>query len=223
MDNLKNTEDELFSKFSHDLRGSFVSILGYTELLNDPTENVNQEELNDFVKRIDFRTKEAYELLDNFINWLKLERYNKKLIKEKNSLLDCILEAKFSVDKIFKQKSISIINEVKNNATVFIDLQILQGIIKNIFKFISRTIENDSKLKISYVDYSKNVIVKFEFPPNLEKHQIEELSNLKLEESNISNTPNEILFVKKFIELSNGKFELFAEGNIKIVVSLPKE
>jgi len=40
MNNLPNTEDKLFSKFGHDLRGAFVSILGYTELLKDPDEKI---------------------------------------------------------------------------------------------------------------------------------------------------------------------------------------
>ncbi len=219
-----NIEDNLFSKFSHDLRGSFVSILGYTELLNDPSEKVDIEEVKEFVKRIDFRTKEAYELLDNFINWLKLERYNKKLSFEKNSLFDTITEAKFIFDNVLKKKSVRIINEVKKNSSVFVDLQILQGIVKNILGFISKNIKNNSKLKISNVDYTKNTIVKFEFTSGIDEYSLEALSALNKNDFDFHNIPNELLFTKKFVELSKGKFELFAGENftIKIIISLPK-
>jgi K+-sensing histidine kinase KdpD len=220
-----NTEDKLFSKFSHDLRGSFVSILGYTELLSDPNEKVTSQEINEFVNRIDFRTKEVYELLNNFINWLKLEKYNKKLAIEENSLLDSITEAQFYFNKTFKEKSVNIVSELKGISKVFIDLQVLQGILKNIFLFISKNILKKSSLKVHYVNYTKNVVIKFEFLSHFEEHQKLALSTLKANNIDIPNIPNEILFAEKFIELSNGKFELVLEkdSKVKLIISLPKE
>ena len=220
-----NREDKLFSKFSHDLRGSFVSILGYTELLNDPAEKITKQEINEFAKRIDSRTKEAYDLLDNFINWLKLEQYNKKLLAEENFLFDCIVEVISHFNKIFSEKKIVIVNDIAKRSKVFIDLQILQGILKNIFFFISKNILDNTTLKIGYVAYSQNIIIKYVFSSNIDKYQTEAL--LTLQDSNnidVPNIPNEIIFAKKFVELSNGKFELIVGNDSKaqIILSLPK-
>ncbi len=220
-----NTEDKLFSKFSHDLRGSFVSILGYTELLNDPTENISGKEVEEFIGRIDFRTKETYDLLDNFINWLKLERYNDKLLIEYNSLFDSILEAEFNFNNLLKEKNINLIKNINGISKVFIDLQILRGIIKNIFLFILKNIEPESILKISYIDYNNNVLIKFEFISDIDEHSKKALLRLNDKDFDILNIPNEILFVKKFVELSKGKFDLFSNENFKteIIISLPKK
>jgi len=225
MKDLPNTEDKLFSKFGHDLRGAFVSILGYTELLKDPDEKITGQELIEFVNRIDFRTKEVYELLDNFLNWLKLERYNKKLLPEKNSLFDSIAEAKLSFDKVLKEKSVSIINEIKSGTYVFIDLQILQGLLKNIFRFISINITPKTSLKISFIDYPQNIIIKFNFTTKIDELLRKELLSLNSNNLEVRNIPNEILFAKKFTELSMGKFELLIEedSKTKIILSLPKK
>lgn len=217
-----NNEEKLFSKFSHDLRGSFVSILGYTELLTDPNEKVTLHEVSEFANRIDFRTKEVYELLNNFINWLKLEKYNDKLIIEENSLFDSIAEAQFYFNKMFKKKSVEVINETKGIPKTFIDLQILQGIFKNVFLFVSKNIKDRSCFRISY---NNDAVINFDFDSNFEEHQKLALSSLKTNNIDVINTPNEILFTKIFTELSNGKFELFIKknSNVKIMISLPKK
>jgi len=67
--------DQFFSKISHDLRGSFTSILGFSDILNDPTEELGKEEIKEFVFRISKQSHEAFELLVNFVNWLKLENF----------------------------------------------------------------------------------------------------------------------------------------------------
>ena len=220
-----NREDKLFSKFSHDLRGSFVSILGYTELLNEPTEKISKQEINEYAKRIDGRTKEAYDLLDNFINWLKLEHYNKKLLVEENFLFDCVLEVIAHFNKVFNEKKIVIVNDIKKHSKVFIDLQILQGILRNIFFFISKNILDKTTLKIGYVAYSKNIIIKILFSSNIDKFLTNALLTLQDSKNiDVTNIPNEIIFAKKFAELSNGKFELIVtnDSKVQIIISLPK-
>ena len=97
------SEEKLFSKINHDLRGSFVSILGYTGILTDPQEEVTENEIKEFVSRIDFRTRETFELLESFINWLNLERYPKSINKEKINLFESIS----SVQSLFNNEFVN--------------------------------------------------------------------------------------------------------------------
>lgn len=49
MSNDKLSErDQFFSKLSHDLRGSFTSILGFSDILNDPNEKLTYEEITEY-------------------------------------------------------------------------------------------------------------------------------------------------------------------------------
>ena len=52
MKEVKSEKERFFSKISHDLRGSFTSILGFSDIMNDPNEHITEEETKDFAMRI---------------------------------------------------------------------------------------------------------------------------------------------------------------------------
>jgi len=216
-------EEKLFSKLNHDLRGSFVSILGYSGILSDPTEETTENEIKEFVSRIDFRTKETFELLESFTNWLKLEHYPKSISKEKINLLESVTSIQSLFQNEFIKKKVDVNINFAELIIISFDVQMISSLLKNLFSFINKSIIEKSNLNISAVNFENNAILKFAFTLQLSEKEILPLTKLRENEIVFTNVPNEILFAKKFVELSGGSFELnvLDENEIVIEIVLP--
>ncbi|MBI1933247.1 MAG: HAMP domain-containing histidine kinase [Ignavibacteriales bacterium] len=223
MSNDKLSErDQFFSKLSHDLRGSFTSILGFSDILNDPNEKLTYEEITEYVSRIGSQTRESYELLLNFINWLKLDTYNYGLTKENLNLLDLILQTKNFYKRICIEKKIEIKTDISDTQSLLIDYEIANSIFNNIFLFLSRISKSNSVISIKSITTEFNDIAAIEFTTNFSEEDFSYLNNLKLEKLN-SDVSFPIVFAIKFTELSGGDLNFFQDldNTLKIVLHLP--
>lgn len=223
MSNDKLSErDQFFSKLSHDLRGSFTSILGFSDILNDPNEKLTYEEITEYVSRIGSQTRESYELLLNFINWLKLDTYNYGLTKENLNLLDLILQTKNFYKRICIEKKIEIKTDISDTQSLLIDYEIANSIFNNIFLFLSRISKSNSVISIKSITTEFDDIAAIEFTTNFSEEDFSYLNNLKLEKLN-SDVSFPIVFAIKFAELSGGDLNFFQDldNTLKIVLHLP--
>lgn len=142
MTSANQLESDFFSRISHDLRGSFTSILGFSDLLNDPSEKLSEDEIAEFVKRIEIQTKDTFELLESFLLWLKLEKFNYENEIEEISLLESIIEAENAFSKLFFNEKIIIKNDIKNNFYINTDLRLWKAALTNLFSFIFTSFNN---------------------------------------------------------------------------------
>lgn len=214
--------DQFFSKLSHDLRGSFTSILGFSDILNDPNEKLTYEEITEYVSRIGNQTRESYELLINFINWLKLDTYKYGLTKENLNLLDLILQAKNYYKKVNIEKKIEIKIDIDDEIKLLLDYEIANSIINNIFLFLNRITKNNSVIFIKSIKTDITDIATIEFTTNFSDENLSYLNNLKLEKLN-SDVSFPILFAIKFAELCDGNLNFFQDldNTLKIELHLP--
>lgn len=67
------TKDKFFSIIAHDLRSPFNSIIGFLELLQLNYESLNDAEKKSYLKLIDDDTKKTLKLLDNLLEWAKVQ------------------------------------------------------------------------------------------------------------------------------------------------------
>ncbi|MCB0749415.1 MAG: HAMP domain-containing histidine kinase, partial [Ignavibacteriae bacterium] len=148
MENNLTEREQFFSKLSHDLRGSFTSMLGFSDILNDPNEKLTLEEISEYVSRIGSQTKESYELLLNFINWLKLDTFKYGLAKENFELLDLILQTKTYYKKIFLENKINVKLEIDEKHKLNIDYEIANSIFNNVFLFLNQITPPNTIIKI---------------------------------------------------------------------------
>jgi K+-sensing histidine kinase KdpD len=216
-------KEQFFSKISHDLRGSFTSILGFSDILNDPNEALTIEEINEFSTRIQAQSKDTFDLLVNFINWLKLENYKYGLSYENIEIYDVLLETKNNLKKNFNEKNIEVKISIDQDKTVVMDYAILLSIVNNVLMFLVKVCCNNSTISIKSVN------------PNLQKTTLEISANCDKEKSSFLNNLNlrslnndlsfPIIFVLKFTELSGGAFDFSIDqkNNLIISLQLPKE
>jgi len=216
--------EQFFSKLSHDLRGSFTSMLGFSDILNDPNEKLTYEEINEFVSRIGNQTRESYELLLNFINWLKLDTYSYGLVKEKNNLFDLLAQTKVFYKRILLEKKIEVKINVKEEENIFVDFEIANSIFNNIFLFLYQITQTNNTIfvKSEHLDNPNSVLV--EFKTKCEEKDLSYLQGVKLEKLT-GEISYPIIFAIKFTELSGGSFDFFQDldNTIKLTLILPSE
>jgi K+-sensing histidine kinase KdpD len=220
-DNLSDRE-QFFSKLSHDLRGSFTSMLGFSDILNDPNEKLTIEEINEFVSRIGNQTKESYELLLNFINWLKLDTYNYGLVKEKINLLDLLSQTKTFYKRMYIENKIDIKFNVRENENILIDYEIANSIFNNIFLFLKQITQQNNTVLINSHLHSNSSTITIEFITKCAERDLSFLQNVKLK--NLTGEISyPIIFAIKFTELSGGSFDFYQDldNTIKLTLHLP--
>ena len=223
MKEVKSDKEQFFSKISHDLRGSFTSILGFSDIINDPTENLTEEEIKDFVNRIGKQSHDTFDLLVNFVNWLKLENYNYGLVPEKLQILDSLLETKSNHIKNIANKGLSIKFNVDENDFVMMDYEILSSILNNIFSFLINISCDHSEISVQTLNTEERFST-IDILADCNGQEYSLLKNIDLRElKNELSFP--IVFAIKFVEQSGGVFNFSRDDkkNLFISIKLPKK
>ena len=70
---LNSTKDRFFSIIAHDLRGPFNGLLGVSNLLASDIKTLNKEEIEFFSKLINDSLKKQFELLNDLLEWSRLQ------------------------------------------------------------------------------------------------------------------------------------------------------
>ncbi|MDX1700445.1 MAG: hypothetical protein R3250_07505 [Melioribacteraceae bacterium] len=213
--------EKFFSQLGHDLRGSFTSILGFSNILSDPNESFDENEVREFGKRISAQANESLELLVNFINWLKLEKYNSLLTIDKLNLSDVISEVSNSNRKQLDSLNVTPIHSLNDSNYVFIDYEILTSILNNIIIYLLRFSEENTELKFSST--MNNIFTNLTISITASKENIAILKDVNLSDPNSENA-FPLIFAVKFIELCGGEFKLsFNDEEIAVVLAIPNK
>lgn len=223
MKEVKSDNERFFSKISHDLRGSFTSILGFSDIINDPTENLTEEEIKDFVNRIGKQSHDTFDLLVNFVNWLKLENYGYGLVPEKLQIMDSLIEIKSNHIKGIVRKKLKINFDDDKNEFVLMDYEILSAILNNIFDFLIKLCCDKSIISFKTLTNNEKFLT-IDILADFNGRESSLLQNIDLRDlRNELSFP--IIFAIKFVEQSGGMFNFSVDdkNNLFISVKLPKE
>jgi len=88
----KVTRDRLFSVIAHDLRSPFGVIVSFSDLLIKKMANLNSETNIKYVNQIKFSAQNTLYLLDNLLNWAKIQTGKIRYKPNKVRLTSAILE-----------------------------------------------------------------------------------------------------------------------------------
>jgi PAS domain S-box-containing protein len=129
---LNTTKDKFFSIMSHELRGPFNGIIGYSNLLIKHVHKKDFEKIEKYALTIQNSSWRAMNLLSNLTEWSHSQSGKIEFIPEQfkiDALINDVLE--LSADSA-KQKSIIITSALPDNATALADKSMLSTIIRNL-------------------------------------------------------------------------------------------
>jgi len=205
------TKDKFLSIIAHDLMGPFSVIVGFSELLLDQDNSIGEAEKQAFIKSIHNSTKELVSLLNNLLQWSKLQSRSLKCKPQLIQLKNIIVESSTLLSGNINEKQIDFKVDVADGTTLYADKNmvstILRNLISNAIKFTPnhgiieiKSETRDDKELITISDTGVGIPDK-----NLEKIFNPEETITTKGTNNESGTGLGLSLVYEFVIINNGK------------------
>ncbi|NPD44065.1 ATP-binding protein [Lentimicrobium sp. S6] len=231
---INTKKDRFLSIMSHDLRGPFSSILGFTTMLNDDFESLDSQDKKQFIAKINSGLKSTYKLIEDLLSWSYAQSGSVEFKPQRENISLITKEIIEVLDFSAGQKSITIINRIPDLVFVTADKNMISTIIRNLInnaiKFTPRKgiIEVDiedrsnknNKQCLAFSVKDNGVGIPFEIQSKL--FDIGEVISTNGTD-NESGTGLGLILCKEFVDKHNGKIWVESEINrgSKFVFTLP--
>lgn len=231
LDELNATKDQLFSIVSHDLRSSVNALKTSNAKLSATLETKNYDELNQLIIQNSGIANGAYSLLDNLLHWALLQTKQLYFHKESVHLHSVIQQIEYNYKPLLVDKSIDFENLVSKNIFLFVDLDSLKIVFRNLLDNAIKFSNENGQIKFLSNDLDSDycqVIIQDTGIGMSEKTITELLQEgellAKKGNSEIIGTGLGLQLCKQMIAKNNGTFTIESEPNkgTKMIITLPK-
>jgi len=231
LDELNATKDQLFSIVSHDLRSSVNALKTSNAKLSATLETKNYDELHQLIIQNSTIANGAYSLLDNLLHWAMLQTKQLYFHKESIHLYSIVQQIEYNYKPLLLDKAINFENSVSKNIFIFVDLDSLKIVLRNLLdNAIKFSNENG---KISFYTQETNpdfcdLIIEdngIGMSENTIKELLQEGELLaKKSNSEIIGTGLGLQLCKQMIRKNSGTLVIESEINkgTKMILSFPK-
>ncbi len=128
---LVSSRNKIQSVISHDLRNPFTIIQSLTESLDENLENLSEKDVKRAVRTIHDTNKRGLYLLDNLLNWTRLQTGKLKVVPTVIPVYSVI----GMMDVLHLQaqeKNIQILNQVELTASIYCDEDMFRTVLRNL-------------------------------------------------------------------------------------------
>lgn len=214
---LNCTKDKFLTILAHDLKGPFNSILGLTELLLAEYENITEDERLSYINLLNKSSNSTYKLLENLLEWARLQRGHIEIQPEELNLIDLINESIEPSLANATQKEITVIKNIGNHISVKADDNSIKTIIRNLFNNAIKYTPNGGLVEFNAFRNGNNIEVSITdtgigmSPKTISKlFKIDE-SHSRLGTNNESGTGLGLILCKDIIAKNDGKIWVESE------------
>ena len=217
LNQLVETRDKLFSIIAHDLKSPFNSILGFSEILGENLKNYDIKKSEKIIKIINSTAKNTFTLLDNLLNWTKMQS-GKIIFKPQKLILSTILKEIIKIStSAATLKNIQLNFIQSKDIEVFADENMLNAVLRNLISNAIKFTNTGGNISISTI--SKQHQVEITISDNgvgISKETSKNLFNISTNITSVG-TENErgsglgLVLCKEFIEKNNGKIWVESE------------
>lgn len=148
LNELIESREKMYSVIAHDLRNPLSSIMGLTDILNKNISKLHIDEYKKFIEAISHTSKNASLLLDNLLEWTKIQTKQLDETSENLSLKETIQEVVEQVNLSAQLKNITISVYQVGNESIFTTKYMLQIILRNIISNAIKFTNEDGKIDI---------------------------------------------------------------------------
>lgn len=214
LQNLNTTKNKLFSIIGHDLKNPLSSIIGFSELLQNSNSSITQDKVKKYSEIIHSTSRSAYQLLENLLDWARMQTDQLKVnpaIINLNLLIDEITPLQKAAAL---EKKIQLVNRINTNLHVLADRNMLNTIVRNLTSNAIKYSEEGGKVTFSAT--LKNDEVRLTIEDTGIGMTRETMKNLFLP-GKAQSTPGTsgetgtglgLIVSKEFVERNNGRLEV---------------
>jgi PAS domain S-box-containing protein len=230
--NLKNQElaelnaakDKFFSIIAHDLKSPFSGFMGLSKMMSENINNFTLSELHDISKNIQESAKNLYTLLENLLEWSRMQRGSISFNPENCPLVFIIAQNISICEEVASQKNITISNLISTDLVIFADIPMLNTVIRNLLSNAIKFTPRGGKIEVgaSIIAVNDNEIIEVYIKDNGIGIDSKLKNNLFKIDTKVSRQGTEgepstglgLLLCKDFIEKNNGTLRVESTENV---------
>jgi len=214
-------KDKFFSIIAHDLKGPFNGFLGLTQVMAEELPSLTPAEVQKIAVSMSNSAKNLYHLLENLLEWSQIQQgafpFNPEAIQ-----LGIVVRS--SIDMIYetaKSKDIEIATDIADGLLVFVDINMVQTVIRNlVFNAVKFTPKGGKVTLLAKVATGNNIEISIQDNGiGMGRNIIENLFRIDVH-TNRKGTEGEpstglgLLLCKEFTEKNGGKIRVESEVGI---------
>lgn len=207
---LNATKDRFFSIIGHDLRGSFMGIQGFSEILVDQIRDKDYEGVEEYASMIQQSAKKAFDLFTNLLDWSQAQTGRMSFNRTAFDLVKVIDEVIDLFNETAHQKSITLRKKVPTRVPVLADRPMMQTILRNLVSNAIKFTETGGSIEINVEKGEKELQVAVsDTGVGIDPHKIDNLFCIEHAQStegtnNETGTGLGLLLCKEFVERHAG-------------------
>ena len=145
---LNKTKDRFFSIIAHDLKNSFASILGFSELLITLGHKKQFNKFEEYSENIKNSTIGAHTLLTNLLEWSRLQTGSLKFDPEWFNIDQVVNDTLAFAGIIAKQKNITITKNIPPGFKIYADKNMISTVLRNLISNAIKYTHYDGKINL---------------------------------------------------------------------------
>lgn len=153
-----DAKDKFFSIMAHDLKNPIGAFMNLSELLTTYFDTFSPVEVQEMVKEVYNSSKRLLNLLENLLEWARLQTGSVSFQPQKN---DLVYVANTTIELLSlnaSNKKIELINNVKPNQYVFADENMLFTVIRNLITNSIKFTPEGGKITVSSLKRDDNMV-----------------------------------------------------------------
>lgn len=218
------TKDKFFSIISHDLKNPIANIIGFSDLILEDYKRLESSNIETFIGYINQSAKFSLELLENLLEWSRIQIGSLESIKADFDLSNLLA---INIEGYRPQalaKNIQIKSNIEKNLLMHADEKMISTVIRNLISNAIKFTPNGGTITISSkkkIDADKKIIETEirDTGIGMKEEDIQKL--FKIEHNYLSKgTNNEIgtglglILCKEFLNQNDGEIRIESQPNI---------
>ncbi len=143
------TKDKFFSIIAHDLKSPLSALMSFSDLLFNKFDKFDLHKQKQFIGSINDSAQRSYKLLENLLLWSRSQRGTIVFNPKKNNLHLLSNETIELLSQSFKNKAITIKNQIHQDIYVKADKNMLLTILRNLISNAVKFTHNDGEIFIN--------------------------------------------------------------------------
>jgi signal transduction histidine kinase len=193
------TIKKTFSIISHDLRGPFNVLLGYTNYINDNFDECSKEELKSYIIKVNNAAQNNFNFTQQLLNWSLKQQNGITINKELCNLNEVVEKSIATLQPLAHQKDIAIHKDflLEDDAKHYLDKDIIFNVLYNVISNSIKYSKDNTSIQIRTYADEKSLTI--ETKDNGKGMTIEQLQKL-----NQNSDVNDFNFIKNNNEYQGG-------------------
>lgn len=129
---LNDEKNRLFSIVAHDLRNPVSAISGFTDLLAEKYDILDDDTRKEYIEQITLGSRRTLSLLENLLLWARSQMDMIEIRKTEVAVVKLIEECRDDMNCALEQKNISLIMDIRDEFSLYVDVEMIKAVLRNL-------------------------------------------------------------------------------------------